>query len=375
MKKTWIIIAIVVVVVLVVVLTITQMSKGPKEIVIGAILPLTGDIAAYGENAKNGITLAVEEINEGGGIDSKKFRVIFEDSQGLPGPGVSAMQKLVTQDKVQVVVGDVTSGVTMAIAPIANQKQVVVLSPGASSPKISEAGDYIFRNWQSDALEAKVMAEYAHKEEINKIAIMYINNEFGKALEEASRKIFPSEGVRILISESFEQNEKDFRTQLVKIKQHGPDAIYLLSYPQETPLVLQQTTELGMKTKFLGVAAFEDDSLIKIAGELAEGVLYTHAIPPSDEDPTVANFKKKYREKYGRGPGLISDTGYDAMRMIALAIRLGNGFTGSKIRDGLYKIKDFPGASGVMTFDENGDVFKPIGLKTVKNGEFVWLSK
>lgn len=285
------------------------------------------------------------------------------------------MQKLVTQDKVPVVIGDVTSGVTLAISPIANRNEVVVLSPGASSPKISEAGDYVFRNWQSDALEAEVMAEYASKKGIKKIAIMYINNAFGKDLEEASKKIFSSKGVEISTTEAFEQNENDFRTHLLKIKQYNPDGIYLLSYPQETPLILQQANELGINTNFLGVAAFEDDSLIKIAGKLAEGVVYTHAIPPSDEEPTIASFKKNYRAKFGKGPGLISDTAYDAVKMIALAIKLGGGFSGDKISDGLYKIKDFPGASGIMTFDENGDVVKPIGLKIVRNGEFVWISR
>lgn len=346
-----------------------------KEMKIGAILPLTGDIAAYGENCKNGIDLAVDEINSGGGLDGKKVRVVYEDSQGLPQIGVAAIQKLINKDTVSTIIGDVTSGVTLSIAPIANKNKVVILSPGASSPKVTEAGDYIFRNWQSDSLEAEVMAKYALEKGYGDIAIMYINNDFGKALDETFSKIFVSKGGKILINEAFEQNEKDFRTHLLKIKIFNPQAIYLLSYPQETPLILQQAKELGLNAQFLGVAAFEDGSLIKIAGKLADGVVYTFAIPPSDEDPTVANFKKNYYSKYSKGPGLTSDTGYDAIKMIVLTIKLGGGFSGDDIKEGLYKIKDFHGASGIMSFDRNGDVVKPIGLKTVQDGKFVWISR
>jgi branched-chain amino acid transport system substrate-binding protein len=351
-------------------------KKESKIIKIGAVLPLTGDAAVWGNNTKEGIDLAVEELNKQGGIIGKKLEIVYEDSKALPQDGVSAIQKLITIDKVSAVIDNSVSSVCLAMAPIAEQNKVVILSTGSTAPKVSEAGEYIFRIWNSDALEGKVMADYAFDSlNIKTAAMMFINNDYGVGLQEVFSNEFHKKAGKVLTSESFNQNETNFRTQLTKIKKANPEVIYLVGYPKEIPIVLKQAKELGIKVQILGTVAFEDPQIINVAGAASEGLIYPYPVEPDKEDMAVKEFLDKYKAKYNKEPGITCDVGYDAVNMIAKAIELSGGETGQDIQTGLMMIEDFHGASGIMTFDEHGDVNKPMGMKIVKNGRFVWYRK
>jgi branched-chain amino acid transport system substrate-binding protein len=371
MKKLWIGIGIVVVVALAIVLIITQTKREPKEIKIGVILPLTGSAAVWGENAKMGLEIALEEVNEAGGVMGKKVKLIFEDSQSDPAKAVSSLQKLIATDKVPVVIGDIASSSVLAMAPIAERSKVVLLSPGASNPDISKAGEYIFRNWQSDALEGEVDARFAYEHlGYRKMAILYVNNAYGSGLKTVFEQSFQRMGGKILISEAFEQGATDMRSQLRKIRAVNPDAIYMPGYPTEMAILLRQAKELGIKTPFLSVQAFDDPKILQIAKDAAEGVIFSVPKPPDPSNPVVSNFVRKYKERFNKEPGVCSDTGYDALKIIVWAMSQG-AFSGSEIQKQLLKLKDFPGAAGLTTFDKNGDVIKPFIFKTVKGGRFV----
>ena len=343
-----------------------------RTVKIGAVLPLTGDLATYGRNAKEGIELAAEEVNLKGGI---KVQVVYEDSKGQPQAAVSAVQKLITLDKVSCIIGDVASSATLAIAPIANQRKVVVLSPAASSPNITDAGEYIFRIWPSDDFEASVMADYVKRKGYTKVAVLYVNNDYGKAMFATFAKKIKNYGVAIAAVETFQQNATDLRAQLTKIKTVRPDALYLISYPKDTIVFLGQYRQLGLTIPILSTSAFEDPQILKTQKAAAEGVVFTSPIPPDPKEPVVAAFKKNYKAKFGKEPGLVADYAYDALKLLVEAVQLGGGIDGPSIKRGLEKVKDFKGASGLINFDANGDVVKPSGLKTVKDGQFVWLDK
>lgn len=351
-------------------------KKEEKEIKIGAILPLTGDAAEWGNNTKNGIDLAVEKINNAGGINGKKIKILYEDTQGTPQNGAAAIQKLINIEKVPVVIDDSMSSVTLAMAPIAEKNKVVLLSTGATAPKISEAGEYIFRIWNSDDLEGKVSANFVFNElKFKNAVILYINNDYGKGLESVFKKEFENLGGKILLSENFGQSDTDYKTQLTKIKDMKPEVIYLIGYPKEISLILKQASELRVNSKIIGTVTFEDPNIIKLAGKAAEGVIYPYPVEPDKADKVVNEFLAQYKAKYGKEPGITCDVGYDAVNMLAQVIKFGNSMKGKDIQKGLMMIKDFHGASGVMTFDKNGDVNKPIGMKYIKNGTFGWFKK
>ncbi|HHT9126710.1 MAG TPA: ABC transporter substrate-binding protein [Candidatus Brocadiia bacterium] len=375
MKKLWITAGIVAVVVLAVVLTVIQTKKEPDEIKIGAILPLTGDATLYGESPKKGIDLAVEQINNKGGIKGGKCIVIFEDSKAVPASGVAAFQKLVNVQKVSAIIGDAASSVTLAFAPLAEKNKVVVLSPLSSAPAITNAGDFIFRIVPSDLFGGKVAGYFAVEDQgWRKLAVLFVNNDFGVGLKQVFSKEVESLGGTIVASEAYEQGATDFRTQLLKIKSAIPEAIFLIGY-RESPQILIQAKEIGLKTKFLGTGVLEDPNVIKVAKDAAEGIYFTQLqYDVTSNEPIVENFVSEFIERYNSKPDIFAAYGYDAMSVLALAIERSN-LTPESIRDQLYKIRNFKGVTGDISFDESGDVIQPMGIKTVKSGEFVWFKK
>jgi branched-chain amino acid transport system substrate-binding protein len=345
--------------------------QAPHDLRIGAILPLTGDAAVWGQNVKKGIDLALAELNAAGGVRGRQLFVVYEDSQGLPRIAVTALNKMIDADHVPAIIGDVASSSVLSMAPIAEKQQVVLLSPGASNADITTAGQFVFRNWHSDSAEGKYLANVAHDRlQKRRLAIIYVNNAYGKGLEQVFSKRFKDLGGTIATSEAFAQNATDFRAQLLRIKNSDCDGIFMPGYPKEMPEVLKQARELALRRQFLCPSAFEDQQSIDLAGTAAEGVIYVYPRQGDLSRSHVARFYKAYRDRYGVPPGALSDTGYDALRLMAMAIET-SGISGPAIRDGLLKIKDYPGVAGDTTFDQNGDIVKEFVLKTVEQGKFV----
>jgi branched-chain amino acid transport system substrate-binding protein len=203
------------------------------------------------------------------------------------------------------------------------------------------------------------------------IAVLYINNEWGVGLKDVFEKEFENLGGKILISEGFEQDAKDFRTQLIKIKAKNPKVIFIPVYYIEAGLILKQAKELGIKAQFLSGDSIEKPEFIEIAGELAEGIIFgAPTYDPESKESLIKNFVDKYQSKFGKKPTVVAAHAYDATNIIALTLEKCEE-NATCIKDELYKIKDFPGVSGKTSFDKNGDAIKEILLKTVKNGQFV----
>lgn len=352
------------------VLSLNSCAEKKAEIIkIGAMLPLSGDASQYGEWGKNGISLAVDEINSKGGIKGNKIEVIYEDDAADPKKGVSAVNKLISIDKVKVIIGPIPSAVTLAIAPICEKNKVVVLS-SSSNPTITHAGDYIFRNWPSDDFEGLAMAEYAIKMKFNRIAVFHINNEYGLGIARVFEEQYLKLGGSVLITEAFMQGSSDMRTLLTKIKSYNPDAIYLIGHTKENGHIVKQARDLGIKAQILGTVGIEGPDFLSIAGEKAEGVVYTApAFDPDAQDPVIKIYQESYVKKYGKKSEIFAATAYDALKIITLMIQKYDNDP-DKIKAGLYKLKNYPGVSGVTSFDENGDVIKPVIFKTVKNKQY-----
>lgn len=341
-----------------------------QEIKIGCLFPLTGSGSLWGQNGKKGVELAVEEINGAGGILGKKVRVIYEDSQTEPKTAVSAFQKLVDIEGVKVSIVDMISSNVLAVAPIANEKKVVIISPGASSPEITTAGDYVFRNWPSDALQGEEAASIAHERlGWKQVAIFYINNEYGKGLRNVFLKKFTSLGGQIMIEEAFEQGASDFKTSISKFRRTKLDGVYLVGYPKEVPIIVKQARELKLDVNFLGTETFEDPGMLEQAGGAAEGVLYLLPKSPAPESGMARHFREAFKAKFGEDPGVPADVAYDALLILKWAIEK-VGYDPEKVKNQLYLLKNWEGASGITTFDSNGDAIKPFDLKTIKSGQF-----
>jgi branched-chain amino acid transport system substrate-binding protein len=350
---------------------ITKAPTAPttrEPIKIGAILPLSGKNATYGNEIKNAIDLAIEEINNSGGINGRKIEVIYEDDQADPKVGVNAMQKLVNIDKVPVVLGSWVSGVVVASAPIAEKAKVIVMAE-AIAPAITNAGDYIFRIQPSATYYSdKLMEVVINKLGLKKIAIIYINNEFGVALRDTLRSATQRLGGQIVAEESYMPGDSDFRSQLTKIKSAKPEALFIGGY-QEQINIIKQANELGLKTQFLAGPPFESQTTIQSLGNLAEGVIYPYHFAVEKANPKTISYMEAYKKKFGVETGGFAPLMYDAVYIIANAMKKCETNTDC-IKTELYNT-NYNGVSGNITFDKNGDPIIPIIIKTVKNGKFV----
>lgn len=341
-----------------------------KEIKIGAILPLTGSAAPYGVNAKRGIELALAEINAKGGIEGASLVVIYEDSRTDPKEAVAALNKLFSLHGVRFIIGDINSSGVLAMAPIAEKNKIILLSPGASNPKISDAGEYIFRNWHSDALEGEIGAKYAFsKMNWKKAAVLYVDAAYGVGLAETFRKVFQNVGGEIAAFEAYAQDATDMRSQISKIIAAKPNGLYLPGWPKEMAVVLKQLKELGSEIPILSAQGFDDPSILKLSANAAEGVIFSVPETPDPNNEIVKSFNENYRIRYSQEPGVCSASGYDALRIFAYAInKVGDDI--EQVQKIIASLKDFPGADGPITFDEHGDLLKPFSFKVVKNGKF-----
>jgi branched-chain amino acid transport system substrate-binding protein len=365
MKKIWIIIGIVIVVALATMLIVTQTKKELEEIMIGAILPLTGVAANHGQDAKDGIIMAVAEINSAGGIEGKPVKIIFEDTRSTVEGCVSGVRKLIQVDRVPIIIGPISSSDVLAVAPIVEKARVVLFSPSASSPEISQAGDYIFRNSLLAPPQGKKMAEFCFYNLKQKTAaVFYLNDDTGRGYYEAFRNAFESLGGKVIIVDTYDREDKDFRTQIIKQKSSGAKCVYVPAIPQTMGLIIKQSAELQYYPIFLANIGVEGEDLLTIAGDLAENIFYT-SVSVSEK------FIENYEKTFGRTPKIAAPLAYDATKIANIAITNG-GYNSIGIKDAFYSVTNFEGATGLMgSFDANGDAQRELIIKTVKNGKFV----
>jgi len=348
-------------------------KKDDGVIKIGVILPLTGSAAHYGQSIRKGIDFAASAINNDGGVDGMTIQLFYEDSKANPSDGVSAYRKLRSTDGIHALIGDAVSSVTLAFAPIAEKDKVIVMSPLSSAPALTDAGDFIFRNVPSDLMNGMVAAYYCSRDRGWKnLSVLYINNDFGVGLERAFRETAKGLGSTVLVSENYEPNGSDFRTQLAKIKQESPDVLFLVGYGELATAIIQ-FRELGLECEIISTGLLEDPAVLEATGDASDGLYITQLqYNPQSEDEVVQRFVQGYEEKNGSAPDILAAYGYDAMMVLAEGFRE-SSLSPEKVRDNLYSISEFPGVTGEITFDVNGDVSQPMGIKQKLEGSFQWV--
>ena len=248
-----------------------ESEKQLEKVKIGVILPLSGKPAFVGKPIKNAIQLFLDDYND----SEKEIEVIFEDSKADEHIALSILQKFKSQN-ISLILGPVTSGEVLAVAPEAERNRMVILSPGASASKIKDAGDYIFRNELSDDLGAKAQAQLAI-DALNwhKLAILYMNNDYGAGVLENFKQEYLKSGGEIVAELGFDSGTYDFRTQLSVIKKYSFDALFVIAQ-DEYPLIIKQIRENGIINPIYATPVFEDEGFLQRLGKFAEGVYYTY---------------------------------------------------------------------------------------------------
>ena len=343
--------------------------KKGATIKIGGVAPLSGGVAVYGVECKNGIDLAIEEINAAGGINGKKVVLISEDDEGNPDKTVNAYQKLTSKDKVKLIIGSLTSGCTQAITNRAQAQKVVQIAPAATAPAITDAGDYIFRACYTDPFQGKVGGKFAI-ETLNakNAAILYdAGNDYSVGLTENFESAFTAAGGTIVAKEAYTTDDKDFNAQLTKIKSASPDVVYLPDYYNVVALIAKQLRVQGIDTPIVGADGW--DGILGNAGDEVLNGFYSNHYAVDSTSPAVQNFVQAFNKKYQKNPNSFAALGYDCVYLLKDAIVKAGSAEAAAVKVALEATNgDY--VTGHLTFDANHNPVKSaVMLEIVKSDE------
>jgi len=358
------------------ILLVACTSKNENIVQIGGIYALTGKAASYGKWVKNGVDLAVEEINQRGGVNGKKLVVIAEDTQSEPKLAVAAFEKLVATDKISGAIGFITSSEALACVPVSENNKVIMITPIASTPELKGAGKYVFRTRESGEDQSHKIADYIYKDlGIHEASVLSENAANAVGYKKSFIERYSNLGGKIQLDLAYDEGQTDFRSVLTRLNKSNPKAVYIPGIGKVLGRVLKQAKELGFKTRFFSSAGIEDPELFKIAGDAANGVVFgAPAFSLDSTDPPTRTFIDAYKKRFGEDPSVYSANAFDAIMLLVKAMQSGK-ITNEQMRAYLLGVKDYPGASGLLNFDEYGGVRKPIILKTISNGSFTILAK
>lgn len=318
-------------------------SKGSGSddsiIKIGAIGPLSGAASTYGVSVKEGASLLEKEINDAGGINGKQIKFIFEDDQADPNAAMQAFNKLVDDEKVCAILGPVTSGATLAVAPNSTSKGIPMITPTGTEPTITNVGgEFMFRGCFVDSFQGEVLAKYATADLGKKTAAVLYNSgsDYSKGIADSFKSKFEAEGGQVSQFLTYSSDkETDFKAQLTKIKNDAPDILVLPDYYNVVGLIAKQARGMGIESQFLGGDGWESEDLTKIGGDAVNGALYINHYYSADTTEVVKNFVDSYKAAYNKEPDAFAALSYDTAKILVKAIEKANSTDGTAIKDAL----------------------------------------
>lgn len=354
-------------VVMIVGMMFTGCSKKTSDTIkIGGIFPLSGSVAVYGTECRNGVELAINEINAAGGINGKMLELVAEDDEGSPEKSVNAYKKLVTKDKCSIIIGSLTSGCTAAISSLAQAQKVLLLAPAATQTDITDAGDYVFRACFIDPFQGTVGGKFALEDlGAKNAAVLYdVQNDYSIGLYENFKVVFEQGGGKVVAEESYSTGYKDFNAQLTKIKTTNPDVVYLPDYYGAVALIAKQLRAQGINAPIVGADGW--DGIIDNAGDEVLNGFYSNHYAADSTDGKVVTFVNSYKAKYGSTPVSFAALGYDCVYLLKDAMGAAKSADSTTLKDQLMKTN---GAyvTGNLTFDaKRNPVKSAVMLEIVK---------
>ncbi|GAX47986.1 ABC transporter substrate-binding protein [Pseudolactococcus reticulitermitis] len=352
-------------------------SKGTeigKTFKLGYDLELSGGVAAYGNAGKNGANLAVDEINKAGGIDGKQITVVSKDNKSDNAEAATVVSNLINNDKVNAVIGSMTSGAVKSMTPNITKGAVPLVTPAGTDDTLTvtngKVNEFIFRSTFQDSYQGKVLANYTTNELKAKKVVLYYDNssDYAKGIAKSFEKTYDG---KIVDKVTFQSGDKDFQATLSKIKGEDFDAIVMPGYYNETGLITKQARELGIDQAILGGDGFADPTFITLAGDAAAtNVYYVSGYSAKAlANETTTKFIAAYQAKYKSEPSMFDALAYDAVYMVKQAAEDTKAKTSVDVKDGLAKLKDFKGATGDITVDKNHNPVKDAVVVKLENGK------
>jgi branched-chain amino acid transport system substrate-binding protein len=306
-------------------------------------------------------------------VKGKQLQLKTYDDQGKPEEAAIAATRLVVQDKISVLLGEVASSRSLAMAPIADQNKVPMITPSSTNPRVTkDAGKtrpYVFRVCFIDPFQGTVMAKFASDKGIKKVAVLRdVGNDYSVGLADYFLSKYKELGGKIVDDQSYKAGDQDFKAQLTAIKAKGPEAIYVPGYYTDVALIARQARELGMKAPLMGGDGWDSPKLFEIGGKALEGSYFSNHYSYEDPAPRIQDFVKKYKERFGAVPDGLAATGYDAARIAFDAMGRAKELTGEAIREAIEATKGFEGVTGVISIDGDHNAVKPAVVLEIKGG-------
>lgn len=337
---------------------------------IGSTLDLTGPNAVYGEQVRQGLDLAIDEVNKGGGIGGMQVEIKYLDSKSDAKTAVTNTQQLISVNGSKILIGEISSSATQAMIPVVEQNKAFLFAPASSSPKLTNISKSFARNWPSDVAEAGSAAQFAKTNFMAATAaIIYVNSDYGLGLKEKFTQVFEGAGGKVVSFEPYAVDATDFKTVLLKVKAANPDCIYLAGNPKEMGACIKQLRENNLTSKIISNTGFLQNDCLSLAGSAANGVIVpTPEYNPADSTKqSIFSFYKKFKAKYNTEPTMVNANAYDAIYLIKEAIEK-QGYDALKIGEYIRNKKSFEGAAGVVNFTD-GDVEVGIVFMIIENGK------
>ena len=353
-------------------LAIAGSAFSQDTIKIGEFGSLTGDNASFGTSQNNGVQMALEEINAAGGVLGKKIDLTVEDNETKQGETTTIARKLISQDHVVAIIGEVASSKSLEAAPICQASKIPQIATAATNPRVTQTGDYIFRVCFTDDFQAVVIARFVlEKLKLNKIAFMTdVKQDYSVGLTNIAKDYLAKNGATIVKEQSYSSGDKDFRAQLTDLKGAAPDVIIITGYYPEASLIAKQARQFGIKAILVGGDGWDGSSLISVGGKAIEGAFFSNHFSVEDTSPIVQTFVQKYKQKYNTVPDAFAALGYDAMKLLADAITRAGAADPEKIRAAIQETENFPGVSGKITIGKDRNAQKSAVIITIKDGAY-----
>jgi branched-chain amino acid transport system substrate-binding protein len=332
-------------------------GRDSNTVAIGAVFPLSGGVAFYGVESRDGALLAIEEINAAGGLLGKKLTLISEDDEGDGAKSINAFTKLTTRDKVSFVLGSSTSGATQAMTSLAQQGKVILISPSATNINITRTGDFIFRACFIDPFQGVVGADFAYSTlGSRRAAILYdAGADYNTGLAEAFREEFRAIGGQVVADEAYQSGDVDFNAQVTRIRAVNPDIVYLPNYYNDVSLQAKQLRDQGVTCALLGGDGW--DSLIDNAGDEVLNGYWSAGFAADTTDPKGMVFVKAFQAKYNRSASQFAALGYDAMMLVIDGIKAAGSFDTTAVKNAMARLNSVY-VTGNIRFDANRDPIK-----------------
>ncbi len=345
-------------------------EQQPGEIVIGHYAAMTGSIAHFGQDTDKAVRLALDEVNQKGGVKGRKLKLVTLDDRGDSAEAANAVSRLIDVEKVVALLGEVASSLSLAGGRVAQRRQIPMVSPSSTNPKVTEVGDYIFRVCFLDPFQGLVMAKFARENlKFSRVAIIKdVRNDYSIGLAEAFKKSFVALGGTINVEQSYSAGDTDFSAQVTAVRAGNPEAMFVPGYYAEVGAIAKTAQRLGLKVPLMGGDGWDAPDLFKIGGDALDGSYFSNHFAPDMATPKAKKFVADFTKKYGEPPTGLGALGYDALMVLVEAMNQAATITPKAIRDELARVKDVAGVTGNITIDAGRNAKKSAVVLKISGG-------